>query len=497
MLKIKNLTVSFEQNKRLTHALNKVSFDLHKNKITALIGQSGSGKSTIALTILKLLHKAKISGEIIFDGDNLLQINDHELCKIRGGKIGIIFQDPNSSLNPLHKIGEQIAEAVRIHNQKISRAALKKRVADLLRMVDMEPFISRLSAYPHQLSGGQKQRVMIAIALANNPQILIADEPTTALDIAVQDEILKLLLRLRDDLGLAILFITHNLKIVRKIADEIVILKDGEIVEKGDASDIFKTPKHEYTKKLLNAADAHKALPIKVFTKIDDLEKIKILEVKNLCVIHKIRKGFFKFENFYANRNISFSLNLGENLGIVGASGSGKSTLAKALMGLIKYEGEIFFGEESTKISTKNNKIAQKNYLQKMQIVFQDPFSSLNPRMLIQDIVAEGLIIRGEKNPQKQVDEILQKLDLPTSIKNRYPHELSGGQRQRVAIARALILNPEILILDEPTSALDLLTQNDILSLLQKIQQQQKISYIIISHDPDVIEAMAHHKLNL
>ena len=494
MLKIKNLTVSFQQNKQLTHALNDVSFDLHKNKITALIGQSGSGKSTVALTILKLLHKAKISGEIIFAGHNLLQISDRELCKIRGGEIGIIFQDPNSSLNPLHKIGAQIAEAVCIHNKKISRSALKDRVAELLRMVDMEPFISRLDAYPHQLSGGQKQRVMIAIALANNPKILIADEPTTALDIAVQNEILKLLLRLRDELGLTILFITHNLKIVRRIADEIVILKDGKIVEKGDAAQIFKAPKHEYTKKLLDAADAHKALPAKGSANNHNLEQIKILEVKNLCVIHKIQKGFFKSENFYANRDINFSLNLGENLGIVGASGSGKSTLAKALMRLIKYEGEIFYHQELLSASSSKN---TKNHLQKMQIVFQDPFSSLNPRMLVQDIVAEGLIIRGQKNVQNQVDEILQKLDFPISIKHRYPHELSGGQRQRIAIARALILNPEILILDEPTSALDLLTQNEILTLLQKIQQQQQISYIIISHDPDVIEAIAHRKLSL
>lgn len=488
MLQIKNLTIAFHHNKTTFQAIDNVSFDLANSKITALIGQSGSGKSTIALAILQLLRNAKISGAAIFEEKNLLQANNQELCNVRGKKIGIIFQDPNSSLNPLHKIGDQIAEAILIHHKKISRMDLKKRVLELLHLVELDQLAKRLDAYPHQLSGGQKQRLMIAIALANNPKILIADEPTTALDIAVQDEILKLLLRLRDELGLTILFITHNLKIVRKIADKIIILKDGKIIEKGDVAQIFKTPKQEYTKKLLDAANAHKALSVKVSTDNRDLKKTKILEVKNLCVIHKIRKGFFKSENFYANRNINFSLNLGENLGIIGASGSGKSTLAKALMGLIKYEGEIFYHQHL--LANKSLKNA-KNYLQKMQIVFQDPFSSLNPRMLIQDIIAEGLIIRGQKNVQKQVDEILQKLDLSTSIKHRYPHQLSGGQRQRVAIARALILNPEILILDEPTSALDLLTQNEIIKLLLQIQKERDISYIIISHDLSVIEEIA------
>ncbi len=496
MLQIKNLTVSFWQNNSLVQALNGVSFDLKRAKILALIGQSGSGKSTIALAILRLLRKAEIGGEIIFAKENLLQANDAKLCHIRGGEIGIIFQDPNSSLNPLHKIGDQIAEAIRIHNKKISRQKIKNRVEELLRLVEMESLVSRLDAYPHQLSGGQKQRVMIAMALANNPKILIADEPTTALDISVQDEILKLLLRLRDELGIAILFITHNLKIVKKIADEIVILKDGKVVEKGNTAEIFKAPKNEYTKKLLDAAEALRAIReneledeaessqiseaglSKILAMKNQKKTPRILEVKNLSVIHKIKTGFFTNKNFYANKNINFSLNLGENLGIIGASGSGKSTLAKALMNLIKYEGKIICDK-------------------KLQIVFQDPFSSLNPRMLVQDIVAEGLVIRGDKNPAKQVDEILRRLDFPAFIKHRYPHELSGGQRQRVAIARALILNPQILILDEPTSALDLLTQNEIIGLLIEIQKQQEISYIIISHDLDVVSAIAHRTLTL
>ncbi len=506
---IKNLTIEFLNSSGFEPSkikvVDDVSFSLPHAKITALIGQSGSGKSVTALAILGLLRKAKIAGEIIFDDIDLLKLNDRALCKIRGGDIGIVFQDPNSSLNPLHKIGQQIAESIYIHNKKFSRDKIKKRVAELLELVDLKPLISRLDDYPHQLSGGQKQRVMLAIALANNPKILIADEPTTALDIDTQDEILELLQKLRRELGLTILFITHNLKIVKKIADKIVILKDGKIVEKGDAKTIFANAKDDYTKKLLAAAKPPQSLSAKDFAQ-------EILQVKNLCVIHKIKTGFFKSKNFYANKDINFSLNLGENLGLIGTSGSGKSTLAKALMSLIKHDGEIIYLQNhnaknsahkknsSQKLSTRQGDFFAKtdsSPSSHAQIVFQDPFSSLNPRMLVKDIIAEGLIIRGQKNPQKQVDKILQKLDFATSIKYRYPHELSGGQRQRVAIARALILNPQILILDEPTSALDLLTQNEIIDLLLDLQKKQNISYIIISHDLDVVARIAHRTIIL
>ena len=496
LLSIKNLSISFGAQDAVFKAVDDISFDLSARKITALIGQSGSGKSVTALAILQLLRKAKIAGEIIFGGKNLLQMNEQELCQIRGQEIAMIFQDPSSSLNPLHKIGDQIAEAIRIHNKKFSRQKIWNRVEELLRLVELTPLISRLDAYPHQLSGGQKQRVMIAIALANNPKILIADEPTTALDIATQDEILKLLLRLRQELEISILFITHNLKIVKKIADEIVILKDGKIVEKGDAAEILKAPKNEYTKKLLSATKA------RIVSRTPSFDSTKTLAVKNLSVVHEIKTGFFKNKKFYANKNINFSLNLGENLGIIGGSGSGKSTLAKALMGLIKYDGEVFWQEENQANLNKDSdaKFTKKylaDYKNFLQIVFQDPFSSLNPRMLVKDIVAEGLIIRGIKNSENQVNNILQRLGFSASIQDRYPHELSGGQRQRVAIARALILNPQFLILDEPTSALDLLTQNDILDLLIEIQKQQEISYIIISHDLDVVGALAGRNLTL
>jgi ABC-type microcin C transport system duplicated ATPase subunit YejF len=355
---------------------------------------------------------------------------------------------------------------------------------------------SRLDDYPHQLSGGQKQRLMIAIALANNPEILIADEPTTALDVAVQNEILNLFLSLKEKLKIAVLFITHNLAVVKKIADEVIVLKAGKIVEKGSLDEIFLSPKNDYTKKLVEAESYGKS---SFKDDLRDENAKEILSVKNLSVIHKIKKSFFKKENFYANQNINFSLKLGENLGVIGESGSGKSTLALALSNLIVHQGEIeFFGEKKwQKNDQKNNFFLRRN----IQIIFQDPFSSLNPRMLVNDIVAEGLLIHKIENSaaarQQRVDEILKKLQFTTEIKNRYPHELSGGQRQRVAIARALILNPQILILDEPTSALDLITQNEILKLLLLIQKKEKISYIIISHDLAAVAQIADNILVL
>ena len=419
-------------------------------KICALVGQSGSGKSIIALTILRLLNSAKITGEILFENQNLLQLDEKSLQKIRGKKIGFIFQDPNTALNPLHKIGKQIAEAIKIHNPKITKDELKNRLHDLMRKVELESLIPRLNSYPHQLSGGQKQRIMIAIAIANNPQIIVADEPTTALDAIVQNEILKLLKNLSKNLNIAILLISHNRKAVAKLADE--------IIEIGDKLHNLETSQeHE---------------------KHDSKDSEKILEVKNLTVKHK---------EFYANKNINFSLNLNQNLGIIGESGSGKSTLAKALVNLVKFSEEInLFGHENWQ---KNSRELRK----KIQIIFQDPYSSLNPRMKVCDIIAEGLIIHKStsKNFEKDVREIMQEMKLDEALYDNFPHQLSGGQRQRVALARSLILKPEILILDEPTSALDFVTQNDILNLLISIQKQQKISYILISHDLEVIAKMS------
>jgi ABC-type glutathione transport system ATPase component len=479
-LQIKNLSISFNNHQ----VLKEFSLHLKSKKITALVGQSGSGKSVTALAILGLLRHAKIDGEIIFDGKNLLNFSEKELCKIRGHEIGFIFQDPQTSLNPLHKIGKQIAEAILIHQPKISKKDLKKRISELLTMVDFKAAISRLDDYPHQFSGGQKQRIMIAIALANNPTILIADEPTTSLDVKTQDEILNLLRRLCDELGMSVLLITHNLRAVKKVADEVVEISAAPVTE--IKNNLRKSLKGE-----------------------------EVLNVKNLSVSYKKTPII---------SDINFSLNSGENLGIIGESGSGKSTLALALCNLIKSEGEIEFFQ-------KNNwKKNERELRRSVQIVFQDPFSSLNPRMTVEEIISEGLIIHGSKasfvkgggpelgegsgdlnHPSQmlkhlihplfqrglEVDKILQQLHLSLDLKSRYPHQLSGGQRQRVAIARALILQPKILILDEPTSALDFATQNEILNLLLEIQRSQEISYILISHDLEIIERISDKILTL
>ena len=452
LLKINNLNISFiNRNQQENSIVKNFCCEIKPAKICALVGQSGSGKSIIALSILRLLNNAKITGEILFENQNLLQLDEKSLQKIRGKKIGFIFQDPNTALNPLHKIGKQIAEAIKIHHPKISKDELKNRLHNLMRDVELEALIPRLNCYPHQLSGGQKQRVMIAIAIANNPQIIIADEPTTALDAVVQNEILKLLKNLSKNLNIAILLISHNRQAVAKLADEII-----EIGER--LNDNFEIKRD--------------------LEKHDFISSEKILEIKNLTVKH---------QEFYAIKNLNFSLKANQNLGIIGESGSGKSTLAKALVNLIKFDGEInLFGDKNW----------QKNSVElrrKIQIIFQDPYSSLNPRMKVCDIIAEGLIIHkiASKNFEKDVREIMQKMKLDEILYNNFPHQLSGGQRQRVALARSLILNPEILILDEPTSALDFATQNDILNLLISIQKHQKISYILISHDLEVIEKMS------
>lgn len=487
ILQVKNLNVSFELGDKIAHVVKDVSFNLFPKKITALVGQSGSGKSVTALSIMKLLRKSKVEGEVVFDGQNLLDLDEKQLCRIRGKDIGIVFQDPSVSLNPLHKIGDQIAEIIKIHQVAISKEKIKDRVVELLKLVELENLVTRLDAYPHELSGGQKQRIMIAMALANDPKILIADEPTTALDVSVEDGILQLLLDLKERLGIAILFISHNLRVVKKISDDVIVLKDGLVVEKKSVEQIFDKPQHDYSKMLLDAAFCE--------IKRDVSEgKEPILHVNNLSVIHKVKKSLFKKEDFFANKNISFDLKFGQNLGLIGESGSGKSTLALALTNLIKSNGDIrYFGQ---KIWDKQDLNLRKN----IQIVFQDPFSSLNPRMTVFDIISEGLIIHkvAKKDDYKKiVSDILQKMNFEKDVLNFYPHQLSGGQRQRIAIARSLVLDPKLLILDEPTSALDLLTQNEILKLLVDLQKEREISYILISHDLGVVKQIADEILVL
>jgi len=453
LLSIKNLNISFFNNK----IINNFNLDLNKNEITALIGQSGSGKSSVALAIMNLLKNSQISGKIIFNNNNLLNLAEDKICKIRGNEISMIFQDPNVALNPLHKIGKQISEIIKIHQPKLTKKNIKNRVLEILELVDLQDFTNRLNDYPHQLSGGQKQRIMIAMALANNPKILIADEPTTALDYDTQQEILDLLLRLKNELGLAILLITHNLNIVKKIANKTILIGDN----------------------------FNEKFPISAKNNKINQDSSDILQVSSLDVF---------YGKFLANKNINFSLKKGQNIGIIGQSGSGKSTLALALTNLCKFSGKIeFFDNHNWQ---KNQKLLRK----KVQIVFQDPFSSLSPRLKVYDIIAEGLKIHkiaNEFEQKKMIDKVLKQMNLDLSLKDRYPHQLSGGQRQRVAIARCLILNPKILILDEPTSALDYKTQNEILQLLLNIQEKQDISYITISHDLEVIEILSHQILEI
>ena len=469
ILQIKNLQIGFvnKQNEEKTIVKN-FNFSLEKSKITALVGCSGCGKSLIPLSILKLLpNNARFSGEIIFENQNLLKLSDDNLQKIRGKKIAMIFQDPNTALNPLHKIGKQISEAIKIHNPKITKIALKKRIEELLKMVELSGLNDRLDNYPFQLSGGQKQRVLMAIALANNPQILIADEPTTAIDKNIQTEILNLIKKLSKNHNLSVLLISHNRKFVKDLADEIIEI--GEKINEENAVRISKNIDFEKNNKI-------------------------ILGIKNLIINYQKSTIF---------NNFNLTIYQGQNLGIIGQSGSGKSTLAMAIVNLIDYKGEINFNFEGSLMNWQKN---LKYLRKKVQIVFQDPYSSLNPRQKIFDIIAEGLIIHKDKKINKTVfknflnQEVLnvaKQLQLPIELLNYYPHQLSGGQRQRVAIARSIILKPEILILDEPTTALDLQTQNQILKLLINLQKNHDMNYIIISHDHEVIEALSDKIINL
>jgi len=467
VLQIKNLSIAFANNfskqdpSLNTHhtVVDNFNCQLEAGKITALIGQSGSGKSSIALAILKLVKNAEVSGEIVYNQQNLLNLSESQLTTIRGKEIALIFQDANSALNPLHKIHQQIAEAITIHNPKISKKALQLRVNELLNMVELDNLLNRKNCYPHQLSGGQRQRVLIAMALANNPQILIADEPTTALDFKVQIEILNLLKKLTNQKKIAVLLITHNQNVVAKLADEII-----EIGDKFDKN------------KLQNLIQK------KPSSTITDIENL--LEVKGLNIVHK---------KIFLVKDLNLIWQKGLNLGIVGESGSGKTTLARALVNLIQSPIKV-----SGSVSFFDQKTWQKNYQeirQLVQIIFQDPFASLNPRMMVKDIVAEGLIIRKfpVSTVNDEVKKIFDKLKLNRDFLNCYPHQLSGGQRQRIAIARALILKPKILILDEPTSALDYATQNEILDFLISLQVENDISYLIISHDLEVVETLAHN----
>ena len=491
LLNISGLSICFDQGPRVVDSL---SLTLHKGETVALVGESGSGKSVSALSILRLLderHASYPSGQILFRGEDMLQASDKRLRQIRGREISMIFQEPMTSLNPLHTVEKQISETLTLH-KGLRGAEARKRCLELLDMVGIRDPESRLGSYPHQLSGGQKQRVMIAMALANEPDLLIADEPTTALDVTVQKQVLELLGNLQRKLGMAILLITHDLGIVRRYADRVSVMERGKLVEEADTEILFTNPQHPYTRTLLNAEPPQAPVAL---TGDTDL----LLDVRNLEVRFPVRKSLFgkTREYFQAVQGASFSLQRGETLGIVGESGSGKTTIGHALLKLINSTGSIQLdGEELASLNQKQFRPWRK----RLQIVFQDPFGSLNPRMSIEEIVREGLEVHDAENSTNHQDKVIRALTdvgLDPEARHRYPHEFSGGQRQRIAIARALVLQPDIIILDEPTSALDRTVQKQVIELLRDIQMRYGLSYIFISHDLAVVRALSHKLLVL
>ena len=487
ILTINNLTISFKNN---FEVVKKINIKIPVGKTVAIVGESGSGKTLSALSILKLLPtSAKIDeGEILYKEQNLLKIPNHQIEKIRGNKITTIFQEPMSSLNPLHNIKKQINEIITIHSN-ISEKEATEKTKYLLNNVGLGNLTDRLDSYPFELSGGQKQRVMIAMAIANNPDLLIADEPTTALDVTIQLQILELLKNLQKKLNMAILFISHDLGVVKNLADYVYIMKDGNILEHNSKFNIFNHPVEKYTQELIGIKNLERK-------KIINKNKL-LLKIDKLKVWYPIKKGFLKKTVNYvkAINSISFKLYENQTIGIVGESGSGKSSLALAILKLIPSAGDIFYKNNNISLISSKKFI---NFRKEIQIIFQDPFSSLSPRMTVQEIINEGLDVHF-KDLTYQEKEIRSKNILTDvglnfdDIYNRYPHEFSGGQRQRIAIARALILNPKLLILDEPTSALDVSIQKQILDLLNSLQNKYKLSYIFISHNMKVIESVSDY----
>jgi microcin C transport system ATP-binding protein len=489
LLEIKDLSVAFGHDEREVLAVDRVSFSVDKGETVALVGESGSGKSVTALSVMKLLPYPAAhhpSGTILFKGRELLHMPENEIRRIRGDDITIVFQEPMTSLNPLHTIESQIAEILLLH-KGLSGQAARKRIVELLTEVGIPDPAARLGAYPHQLSGGQRQRVMIAMALANEPDLLIADEPTTALDVTVQAQILKLLKDTQRRLGMSVLFITHDLGIVRKLADRVCVMQRGKIVEQGDVERVFTAPEHAYTRALLAAEPKPDPAPPRpgapVMVQTDDL---KVWFPIKRGVMRKV-VGYIK-----AVDGVSISVRRGETIGVVGESGSGKTTLGLAILRLVSSQGPIvFMGKPIQGLRFKE----MRPFRHDMQIVFQDPYGSLSPRMSVADIVEEGLRIHQPQLDaaarQARIVQALNDVGLDPETRFRYPHEFSGGQRQRIALARAVVLEPTFVVLDEPTSALDMLIQSQMVDLLRDIQKRKDLTYLFISHDLRVVAAMA------
>ena len=493
LLQVRDLSVSFRSEGREVRAVRNVSFDLAKGETLALVGESGSGKSSAAMAVLQLLPYPTAfhpSGSIRFDEQELLGAGEAAMQRLRGSRIALIPQEPLTALNPLHRVERQIAEAMRLHRPGISKDDCKARVFELLTLVGVRDPVRRMASYPHELSGGQRQRVMIAMALANDPDMLIADEPTTALDVTIQAQVLALLKDLQARLGMAMLLITHDLGVVRKMAGRVCVMSDGEVVEEGGVGAVLERPQHAYTRKLIGAVPKGRPLPVAG-------TRAEIIGADDLRVWYPIRRWLGAPKDFVkAVDGVSLAIPRGHTLGVVGESGSGKTTLGMALLRISRSQGAIRF--DGARIDGNNFK-AMRPLRRRMQIVFQDPFASLSPKMTVRQIVGEGLplhcpeLTTAERN--MAIVGMLEEVGLGASVLDRYPHEFSGGQRQRIAIARAIILNPDLVVLDEPTSALDMSVQAQIVELLRDLQARHGLTYVFISHDLKVVRALAHELL--
>ena len=499
ILQVKNLTVSTGTGTKKTDIVNNISFTIERGETFVLLGESGSGKSITALSIMRLLPAAiKISdGSVILHTTNLFQLPENKMRKIRGAKIGMIFQEPQTSLNPVLTAGQQISETLRQHDN-LSKKQCIKRSIELLDAVGIPDAERRINEYPHQFSGGMKQRIMIAIALAGKPDLLIADEPTTALDVTIQAQVLNLLRKLQSETGMSILFITHDIGVAAQMADHIAVMQNGSIVELKTKKELFSNPENSYTQKLFDAIPSwEKRTEENEIEEIERTERTSLLKVKDLKVYYPIRKGIFKrtIGHVRAVDSVTIDLHAGETVAIVGESGSGKTTMGKGILQLLEVtSGDITYQK------TDLNKLdapSLRKLRSDIQIVFQDPYSSMNPRMMVNDIIQEGMLAQGVGESKKERDEhtvkLLEQVGLLPEHRYRYPHEFSGGQRQRICIARALAVKPKLIICDEPTSALDVSVQAQILSLLKELQKEYQLGYLFITHNISVVEYIAHY----
>ncbi|QQX86219.1 ABC transporter ATP-binding protein [Cupriavidus necator] len=487
---VDKLSVTFGHGEHATRAVREVSFDLRAGERYALVGESGSGKTVTALAMLRLVEDAYYDGAIRFEGKDLLAVSDREMRGIRGAEIAMIFQEPMTALNPLYTIGNQIVETLALH-EGLDRRAARERAIALLERTGISDAAHRFDSFPHQLSGGQRQRAMIAMALACRPKLLLADEPTTALDVTIRAQIMDLLRDLQAEFGMAVMLITHDLNLVRSFAQRVGVMEKGVLVETGETAQVFAAPQHPYTRKLIDSRPRREVLPLVPLAPV-------LLEARKLCVNYARKRrglaGWFGKDQFAAVKDVDFQLREGETVGIVGESGSGKTTLAHTVLALQrKSGGTIHFLGRSFDTATRDDR---RQLRARMQVVFQDPFGSLAPRMTIEQIVGEGLALHqpglSREGTRQRVIEALREVGLDRTALGRYPHEFSGGQRQRIAIARVLILKPQILVLDEPTSALDVSIQQQVLALLSQLQHKYNLTYLFISHDLAVIRAMAH-----